>query len=81
LIFHDQISAIAKSSVIRSSLGLRFNALFNIDIPLFISQVIVYAHPRFLKTSGLFQVNLFEISKYLIASTILSFESNKNHFK
>jgi hypothetical protein len=80
-IFHIQIRAIAKSSVISSSFGAITKALFKIEIHLSVSQTIVYAQPRFLNTSELFHIIEFDFSKKPIASTILSFESNINHFK
>jgi hypothetical protein len=67
--------------VINSSFGAITRALFKIDIHLSVSQSIVYAHHRFLKTSELFHIKLFDFSKNSIESFILSFESKINHFK
>ncbi|MDR0772067.1 MAG: hypothetical protein LBF15_03310 [Candidatus Peribacteria bacterium] len=80
-IFHIPTKAIAKSSAISSSSGAIAKALFRIEIHLSVCQIIVYAQPRFLRTSTLFQMIEFDFSKYSIASTILSFDSKINHFK
>ncbi|MDR1945247.1 MAG: hypothetical protein LBQ59_04205 [Candidatus Peribacteria bacterium] len=84
--FHSEISqtqirAIAKSSVISSSFGAIIRALFKIEIHLSASQSMVYAQPKFLKTSELFHIIEFDFSKNSIDSNILSFESKINHFK
>jgi len=76
-----QIKAIAKSSVINSSFGAIIRALFKIDIHLSVSQSIVYAHHRFLKTSELFHIKLLDFSKNSIDSLILSFDNKINHFR
>jgi len=84
--FHSEtsqihIKAIAKSSVINSSFGAITKALFSIAIHLSVSQSIVYAQPRFLNTSELFHIKLFDFSRNSIDSFVLSFESKINHFK
>jgi hypothetical protein len=50
-------------------------------IPFVVSQIVEYAHPRFLKTSALFGIKLFDFSKKLIASVVLLLASSINHFK
>jgi len=72
VIYPFPIRAIAKSSDINSSHGAMFNALLRIVIPLTAFPLSVYAQPRFLSTSELFPMSLFDFSKYFIDSRILS---------